>query len=90
MLLQNIEISKIIQDEQGYGYGAEVFRVWCAINDEDQLLEMINEDFLHIQKQIKVIRQIIRSILALLNDYKHDQGKKFYLILCRNCPGYKY
>ena len=78
---QYLEIHKIIEDEHGYGYGAEVLRVWCAMNDEDQPLDMINEDLLHIQKEIKVIRQIIRSILALLNDYKQDPSKLFLLLL---------
>lgn len=64
-----IEGTKKLSGEREYGFGVDVLRLWSAIMDSDKALTIDNHQLQEIQKELKMIRQILRLILGHLHDY---------------------
>jgi isoleucyl-tRNA synthetase len=62
-----IEGSVKMSGERKYGYGVDVMRAWAATKDTDKSMLITKEQLDQINNQVKLLRQIFRSMLGYLN-----------------------
>ena len=60
--------------ERKFGYGVDVLRAWVATKDTDKNIIVVKDQLEDINKEVKLFRNVIRSLLGFLHDY--DINKK--------------
>lgn len=61
--------------ERKYGYGLDVIRSWAAFKDTDKNMIISKEQFENINKEVKLMREIFRSLLGYLHDLDVNKSK---------------
>jgi len=56
--------------ERAYGYGVDVMRAWAILNESDVNSFVLREDLEQMNKEVKLIRGVLRSLLGNLHDFQ--------------------
>lgn len=62
-----IEGSAKLDGERKFGYGVDVLRAWVAYKDSDKTIGVDREQFDRINKEVKLIRDILRVLITQIN-----------------------